>query len=360
MQLLTHSRQDSFKSCRKKHWFAYEVGLRRTLPSPALRMGTAFHAALEQFGLGQLEAGMRAIREVYSPWAMQDTTGAWQFEMETVIAITAGYAAYWGSATEPLEHIATEQAFAIPLRNPSTGRASRIFRLAGKIDGIVRLEDGRLAVMEHKLLSEPIDCGARLWQRTMVDHQITTYVLAARELGFNVETVLYDVARKPTFSPGGTPVLDDDGQKIVYDEDGCRAKTKTGSWRQNGGAGYTVLMRDETPEEWSSRVMESILRQPEQYYQRREVPRLDSDLEAYREELWDIAQTMRDAQIHDRHYRTVSRDTCSWCPYFGPCTSGWSSSDATPDGFELLDFLHPELEELNGSDSTSTPAEATC
>jgi len=28
-ELLTHSRMDSFKSCRKKHYFAYELGLRR-------------------------------------------------------------------------------------------------------------------------------------------------------------------------------------------------------------------------------------------------------------------------------------------------------------------------------------------
>jgi hypothetical protein len=47
---MTFSRQDCFKSCRKKAFFAYELGLRRTTDAKALRQGTAFHAGVESLG----------------------------------------------------------------------------------------------------------------------------------------------------------------------------------------------------------------------------------------------------------------------------------------------------------------------
>ena len=48
-QLLTNSRAASFKSCRKKHWFEYEIGLRKQVDAKALRMGSAGHEALDAY-----------------------------------------------------------------------------------------------------------------------------------------------------------------------------------------------------------------------------------------------------------------------------------------------------------------------
>ena len=45
-QLLTYSRQQSFKTCRKRAWWEYEVGVRRIVDAKALRMGSAYHAGL--------------------------------------------------------------------------------------------------------------------------------------------------------------------------------------------------------------------------------------------------------------------------------------------------------------------------
>jgi len=47
-QLLTNSRSTSFKVCRRRHWYEYEIGLRPIVDAKALRMGTAFHVGLEQ------------------------------------------------------------------------------------------------------------------------------------------------------------------------------------------------------------------------------------------------------------------------------------------------------------------------
>jgi hypothetical protein len=89
-----------------------------------------------------------------------------------------GYQWRWAGAR--LEVVATEQAFRVPLVNPATGKATPTFELAGKIDGIVRLEDGRLAVKESKTCSEDLGADSDYWRRLRIDHQITLYMLAAR------------------------------------------------------------------------------------------------------------------------------------------------------------------------------------
>lgn len=65
-QLITHSRLDCFKRCRKRHWFAYEIGLRRETDAKALRMGSAYHDGLEVLGNGgTLEAAQDAVTQRY-------------------------------------------------------------------------------------------------------------------------------------------------------------------------------------------------------------------------------------------------------------------------------------------------------
>jgi hypothetical protein len=110
-------------------------------------------------------------------------------------------------------------------------------------------------VMEHKLLSEDLTEGAAIWRRLRVDHQISLYVLAARELGYAVDGVFYDVTRKPTIAPCPIPMLDVDGVKIVLDANRQRVKNKDGkSWRQTSDTekGYVLQTRPMEPEEWGA------------------------------------------------------------------------------------------------------------
>jgi hypothetical protein len=229
--------------------------------------------------------------------------------------------------------------------NPKTKAAAKVFRLAGKIDGIVRLEDGRLAVKESKLLGDDIGPDADLWRRLRIDHQISMYVTAARRLGYHCEAVLYDVTRKPTIKPGQVPILDALGAKVVINQFGDRVKTDRGEWRQTGDKerGYVLQARRMTPEEWGEKLNEDIGQRPEFYFARVEVPRLDQDLDEYQSELWEIQQTIRDAQRTGRWFRTVNKDTCSWCSVFGLCTEGWKPGDPLPEGFERVENVHPEL-----------------
>lgn len=359
LQLITHSRQDCFKQCRKKHWFAYELGLRPINDAKALRMGSAGHAGLEALAKLGFEAAIEAVRKYYEVCPDGYDMLFWAYECETIERLIAGYHWYYG---ESVDYIQKEFAFDLPLVNPSTGETSDAFRRAGKIDGIVRMFDGRLVVMEHKFLSEDLDQYSPLWKRLRIDHQISNYVNSARDVGYEIESVLYDVIRKPTIKPTDVPLPDGDGIKIVLDSDGVRVKNKDGKWRQTADVekGYVIQKRPMSPEEWGEKLAEDIQSRPSFYYTRVEVPRLESDLEEFRQELWDISETVREAQITGRHYRTCNKDTCSFCGYFDICTQPFDP-ESVPPGFIKLDNLHPELGELDviTNPSDAVAAEAT-
>lgn len=345
-ELLTHSRQDCFKVCRKRHEFAYELAIRPRLDSKALRMGSAYHSGLEAFGKGgSLTDAVEAVRASYGNCPEQFGLQDWLMECETVARLVCGYE--WRWRNEPLKNVATEQSFELPLLNPATGAASKVFHLAGKIDGIVEETGGRLLVKESKLYGDDIGMESDLWKRMRFDHQVSLYVVAARRLGYPVEGVLFDLGRKPTIQTTAVPLLDELGCKIVLDAHGERVRTGNKLWRQTGDKekGYTLQTRPMTVEEWGDKLNNDIAERPDFYYARHEIARLDQDLDEFQAELWDIQTTLREAQRSGRWYRTANKNTCGFCPYFNLCASGFDASrDALPEQFERVDDCHPELE----------------
>jgi hypothetical protein len=344
-QLLTNSRIESFKRCRKRCFWEYEYGIRRDIDAKPLRMGTAYHAGLHQLKLsGCVDEAVASVRAEYATMPSFYDTVEWEIERETVAALASGYAWRWQDA--PLKVVAAEQSYELPLTNPETEAASKLFHRAGKIDGIVQLEDGRLAVLEHKLLGEDIGSDSDFWLRMQLDMQVTGYAQAARDLGHAVDTVLSDIARKPTIRPTPVAVCDDLGAKIVLDANGQRVRTEKGQWRQTGDSakGYTVQTCAMTADEFASKLTEDIGTRPDFYFQRREIPRLDQDLDEYNHELWSLQKTIREAQVTGRWFKTVSYNTCPLCPYLSLCTSKYDPADLLPEGFVHIENVHPELE----------------
>jgi hypothetical protein len=192
-----------------------------------------------------------------------------------------------------------------------------------------------------------------------LDAQITGYVTAARDLGFPVDTVLSDIGRKPTIRPNPVAVCDDLGAKIVLDREGNRVRTERGQWRQTGDTnkGYVLQTRAMTAEEFSAKLTEDIGTRPDFYFQRREIARLDSDIDEYQHELWSLQRTIREAQLSGRWFKTVSYSTCPLCPFFALCSSKYDPSDTLPEGFVKVTDLHPELEDdTNAATGTAETA----
>lgn len=310
-QILTHSRMACFRACPRRHEIRYEIGIRPEEDSYHLRVGSAFHAALDAIRKGE------SVDDAVGPFVKDD------YDYAIVAAMVDGYQSRWSD--EPLEVVESEMGFSIPLRNPKTGASTPIFRLEGKIDAIVRIPDGRLAIMESKTTSRDFTPGADYWQKLHLDMQPSIYVIAARESGYEVETILYDVTRRPALRPlKATPP-----EKRKFTKDGrLYAKQRAA---------------DEDPEEFAHRVSAWIWENAEKCYARIEIPRFQQDLDECAAEIWQQQQAIRSMQREGSWYRNPGSCFEPFaCAYLPICQNG-DLEERTPDGFRRSETIHPEL-----------------
>jgi hypothetical protein len=98
----------------------------------------------------------------------------------------------------------------------------------------------------------------------------------------------------------------------------------------------------ETSEEYALRCAAAIGEDPDRYFQRAMVVRLESEVTEYDRELWQLATTMRDAIREGVAPRNP--DSCvrfgQTCQFFGVCTGEESIDDLK---WKRLEFPHPEL-----------------
>lgn len=192
-----------------------------------------------------------------------------------------------------------------------------------------------LYVRETKTSSEDIGLGSIFWKRTTFDVQISLYIQAVRSLGHDVVGVLFDVLRKP----------DQDPLKATPPE--SRKYTKPTKSDPVSRLYANQREVDETPEEYGARCLAAIVANPEKYYQRGIVTRLESERYEAAQDIWQTAQTLRDA----RRLRVFPRnpDACvQWsraCDYLSVCCGEASIDD--PVLFQKEEKKHTELD-LNG------------
>jgi hypothetical protein len=224
-----------------------------------------------------------------------------------------------------LKTVAVEQEFRIPLVNPETGAESKTWQLAGKLDGLVRDEQGRLFVLEHKTSSADIGPGSDYIARLRLDGQVSMYLRAAREMGHGEPAgVLYDVIGKVALRP--------------------YKKSAEIKLKKDGTPYANCRLEDETPDEYRARVAEHIAANPDDYFQRVTVVRLEDELREFERELWQMGSIMRDAVrtgIAPRNPDACSRygSMCS----FWPVCSGETSQDSYPRGAAHSELAAPDV-----------------
>lgn len=319
LQVLTNSAMKCLRRCHREYDFAYEQGVRPMTEADALRFGTLMHLGLEAWwlaaksGADQLDAALSAL-----------VGAADQYEETRAREMLIGYHARW--CDEPLDVIAVEKEFRAPLINPETGAPSRTFQLGGKLDVIVTdRRDGRVYKVEHKSSSEDIGVGSSYWKRLTLDPQISTYYAGARELGYDVAGCIYDVLAKPGQRPlKATP---EDARKFTA----------------KGVLYANQRDKDETPEEYAERIRASIVENPDKFYQRGIVVRLESEERDAAFDRWQTSRMLREAQLSARWPRNP--DNCvrygRMCSYFGVCTGTESIDD--PTLFRRTSNVHEEL-----------------
>lgn len=297
MELLTHSRRQCFARCTMQHHYRYELGITKAEVPDYFRIGGAWakcHEINWKFGT-----------DVALAWLGLNYSGTGlEHEYITVRELFVAHCEYH-SACGLAPH-AAEFVFKLPLVNPDTGHTSRSFVLAGKIDGVVMMQDGRLAVFEQKTAGEAIDADARYWKRIRIDPQTSLYVVAAQQMGYDVRTVIYDATRKPEigWSNRGNPL---------------------------------------TPDQWSEKLRADIAKRPTFYFQRMELTKLDDDIQQAKRDIWNQSQRM--IRSRGLHTRDADRWSCHTCEFSGPCLDGLVlDPDHLPEAFTILTNRHPELE----------------
>ena len=342
LRILTNSQMASKKRCAREYYYKHVLLLRAKAKKAYLRFGSAFHLGRELIRKGvAVEDAIQQATGDYEGAQGEDSYDKW-----TITALLTGWAWHW---QEPVENqaVCTERKWEMPLVNPETNAASRTWKLGGKIDGIDRLPDGRIAVSECKTAGEDIGNDSAYWLRLRADQQIGMYVMAGRhDVSPDVSGVVYDVIRKPTIRPCQVPILDENGEKVVIiDATGERAVNKNGKFRQTSGEGMTLQARIETPEEFANRLLEDIQARPEFYYQRREIPVIQGELDELRWEIWQQAADIRACELNNRWFKNVGRN-CDHCEYSSICLQHQKVDPANPPaGFEIVTDVNPELAE---------------
>lgn len=343
---ITASRQGCYLRCQRQHYYQFELGLRREETSLALAVGSAWHRGMEARWKG-------ATYEEALQLVIPEDLRLDKYSVATVCALLAGYYAYYGER-ETLANLEPEIPFCYDYRMDTD------WEVAGKIDGIgSKLERAQKVLIEAKTTGESIDVNSPYWMRLRFNSQLYQYFLAAKELGIEIDEVIYDVVRKPSIRPRKSITdLDADGLKIVLDSSGQRvlnAKGKdAGKPRQSADSkrGWYLSTHKESDEEYYLRLFNDTQARPEFYFSRREVPIIDGDVEEFSRQRYAIVmmiemnRSMEKAMLYPESAwpRAISKHTCNFCAYSSFCLSNIHLDlDSLPNGFEIKPF-NPELE----------------
>lgn len=213
------------------------------------------------------------------------------YELARAQVMLIGYDARWSEDMAHYDVLGVEQEFVAPVRNPDTDATSRTWALAGKLDVLVRdRRDGLPRIVEHKTTSSDAGPGSDYLKRLRMDGQVTIYYEGAAALGHAVAGCIYDVLVKPGLRP----------LKATPPE--ARKYTKTGTLYAN------QRERDETPEEYRVRVAEAIHADPNGFFLRANVERLEDEMRDGLADVWQTGRVMRESDLAGRYPRNP--DAC--------------------------------------------------
>lgn len=325
LELLTASRLRTFRDCARKHHLSYVEGYKPVQTPDALRFGQLIHSALELYWLA-IQTGGSELSAIYETI---DRNAADPFDAVRASEMMAGYVArHFADDMRDYEVLGVEQEFRAPLLNPETWAASKTWELAGKIDAIIRQRsDGRVLVLESKTTSEAIESDAdNYWSKLSIDGQISQYVIGAEALGHKVDMIEYDVLRKVALRPYlATP-------------------PESRKYKADGTLYANQRAEDETPDQYRVRVRAAIEEAPEKYFQRRSLPRAESQIQDWMFDAWQQSAVMRESARLNRAARNP--EACHRfgvaCAYWPLCSTG-AKPDESPGEYMRTENKHPEL-----------------
>jgi hypothetical protein len=276
--------------------------------------------------------------------AVIDATPAANEAQELVRAkcrgLMRGYDKRWG--VPDFKIVEVEQLITSDLYNPATQAKSRTFSVAGKID-LVGIRDGKRVLFDHKSSSENIEDPADpYWRQLIIESQPSHYALLKWLNGEKIDELVWDVIKKPAVRPRQVSKQD----RMFTASSGVYF----GSPISQDSLAELRATEKESLEMFEHRLAHDCTElRPQAYFQRRTVPRLDSDLLEHAQDIWDYSQEIIAARRLNRHPRNSG--ACMVynrpCTYLGLC-SGFSDAE-DPSQWRKVEQVHRELS-LEGTD----------
>jgi len=327
---LTHSSLESFMRCPREFELAYRELLAPAAYAPPLALGSAFHRGSEMLHHGPpLDQALRVADEVIEGYLARAALGLGEEKSRELDDQVRGdrarahamlrgwyerhFVPWNGDAVRrdlDLDVVETEVRIEAPLINPKTMRASRLFTLAGRADGIVhhREENSRRG-----------PSGVEGW-----------HILETKTTGLNIEEFVETMGRSSQIAiyqhmaerslvPNPRPLLG-----TVVD---VIAKPKL---RPRSG---------ESVEAFETRLVDLYRGEPDAMF-RRVVLALDRDrMDETLADVWRIARQIRDAERHGfaRKSGPSCRGPFGWCRFRRLC---WENDRA---GYVTKEVAHEEL-----------------
>jgi len=372
MENLSHSRLRTLKSCPWKYNLKYRYDIAVTETPEALSIGSAIHKYRELVTSGAASP-LVALRGDYYSAPPTDPEKRQKYDLAwfKVIAMISAHDWRWKEYEDKIETVATELKFELPLFNPASKLVkskSRSYQVVGQIDRIVKLPGGNLAVWEYKTSSEDLSPGSAYWKRLRMESQASLCFYAAKQLGYNVTSVVYDVFGKPKIQPrfltqsetervinegryttavvqGGEFVEIAAGLQVDWPDD-----MPTDYDPENGPPDHYVINGEnaevkpgkkgfairETATMYSRRYFQLLMLEHEKYMQRREIPRNAGDIAKIEKNLWTQGKILNERKKMD--FWDFHEESChgfGTCEYFPLCSEDFRPGDVLPEGFKI-------------------------
>ena len=304
----TYSMWSLFRNCRKAVDWRYLQQLVPLERDRNLHFGSIIHECLQAWHQGRDLAEVLALIDRLCPNRRQDENQRRDWHLAT--AMMSAYAKRY--AADDIEVVALEKNFEAPIINPATGAASRSFVLAGKVDGIVRIQREHF-ILEHKTAAQiDGDYLEKLW----TDFQITIYAhYIEQTMGIPITGILYNVLVKAKLQQGKGETEEEFQERRAE----LLAKSKTGK---------TTAKRKlpESDEDFQSRLAEKYA-DPAMFH--REMLYLSRDrFDLLRSELWELTQAFLDARRRGVFYQNTAFcfNYQRPCAYFALCRSNGNTN----------------------------------
>jgi len=321
-------------TCPMKRAYQY-VMLRKPIENAAaLNIGTAFHAGMNAWWSVELRDNNGEPKNkdellesaLYSASKkLKSTEGMNEYDLASIRAMLLLYHSRWKD--QLLVPLAVEQRYKRTIANPYSGRKLRNYVQVGSIDVVAfDPEENETVLVEHKSTSFDISPGEPYWKRLLLNSQVSNYFEGAIALGYRTKRYIYDVIRKPTIRP----------LKATPEEDRKFVKA-TGKLYAN------QRDKDETPDEYFDRILESYSKSPASFAGRQIITLSD---QRQRDAQGDLVLTLKAINEYDSlgHWPRNDEGCNQWnkmCQFFGVCTGEASIDDFTM--FVSKSAKHEEL-----------------